>query len=59
MLYAQVKQRLDYLNMYARPDPSRGGSGVDLNCMVWGIVHFTTGCGFVLQVRLRIAVVYF
>ncbi|KAF8630816.1 hypothetical protein AX15_002715 [Amanita polypyramis BW_CC] len=49
MLYAQVKQRLDYLNTYARPDPTHGGSGVDINCLAWGLLHCTTGCGFILQ----------
>jgi hypothetical protein len=51
MLYAQLKQRVDYLNMYARPDPSLGGSGIDLNCMIWCGLHLTTGCGYALQVR--------
>ena len=51
MLYAQIKQRVDYLNMYARPDPAQGGSGIDLNCMIWCGLHLATGCGFALQVR--------
>jgi len=53
LLYAQIKQRVDYLNAYARPDPTRGGSGVDLNCMVWVAVHSATGCGPALQAVTR------
>ncbi|KAK2464728.1 hypothetical protein APHAL10511_003304 [Amanita phalloides] len=49
MLYAQLKQRIDYLNAYGTPDPNRGGSGVNLNCMVWCALHVTTGCGCLLQ----------
>ncbi|KAK2464731.1 hypothetical protein APHAL10511_003307 [Amanita phalloides] len=49
MLYAQLKNRVDYLNAYGTPDPSRGGSGVDLNCLVWVGLHAVTGCGCVLQ----------
>jgi Cys-rich protein (TIGR01571 family) len=49
MLYAQLKQRLNYLNLYAKPDPFRGGSGVDVNCMLWALLYAVTGCGFVLQ----------
>ncbi|KAF8327993.1 PLAC8 family-domain-containing protein [Amanita rubescens] len=53
LLYAQLKQRVDYLNMYARPDPSQGGSGIDLNCMIWCGLHLTTGCGYALQAITR------
>ncbi|KAF8735586.1 hypothetical protein AX14_001837 [Amanita brunnescens Koide BX004] len=53
ILYAQIKQRADYLNAYARPDPTRGGSGVDINCMVWTALHFSTGCGPALQAVTR------
>ena len=58
ILYAQIKQRADYLNAYARPDPTRGGSGVDINCMVWTALHFSTGCGPALQVRQKQIVLY-
>ena len=58
MLYAQIKQRVDYLNAYARPDPTRGGSGVDLNCMVWVAVHSATGCGPALQVCQKQSMIY-
>jgi len=51
MLYAQLKQRLDYLNMYGRPDPYQGGSGIDVNCLIWCGVYLATGFSFVLQVR--------
>jgi len=53
MVYAQVKQRMDYLNMYAKPDPEHGGSGIDSNCMVWTLVQGVTGCGAILQSGVR------
>ncbi|PFH47899.1 hypothetical protein AMATHDRAFT_66586 [Amanita thiersii Skay4041] len=53
MVYAQVKQRLEYLNQRGIPDPERGGSGCNGDCMVHGLLSACLGIGWVLQISNR------
>ena len=53
MVYAQVKHRIEYLNQYGRPDPERGGSGCDGDCMTWFCLQNIVGAGWILQVTSK------
>ncbi len=52
IVYAQNKQRYEHLAR-GQPDPERGGSGLNGDCLLHGCITCCFGIGCVLQVRLR------
>lgn len=52
IVYAQNKRRYEHLNR-GKPDPERGGSGFNGDCLMHGCITCCFGIGCVLQVRLR------
>jgi len=51
MVYQQVKNRLDHLQLNGRPDPKQGGSGCGGDCCLYGTLMGCCGIGWVLQVN--------
>ncbi|KAL0958500.1 hypothetical protein HGRIS_000642 [Hohenbuehelia grisea] len=52
IVYAQNKQRYEYLTSRGIPDPERGGSGCTGDCWVHGLITGCFGLGWVMQVSL-------
>ncbi|KAF7430224.1 hypothetical protein PC9H_005926 [Pleurotus ostreatus] len=52
IVYAQNKRRYEHLNR-GQPDPERGGSGFNGDCLMHGCITCCFGIGCVLQIPLR------
>ncbi|KAF4581729.1 hypothetical protein EYR40_002745 [Pleurotus pulmonarius] len=52
IVYAQNKQRYEHLAR-GQPDPERGGSGLNGDCLLHGCITCCFGIGCVLQIPLR------
>ncbi|KAL0958499.1 hypothetical protein HGRIS_000642 [Hohenbuehelia grisea] len=53
IVYAQNKQRYEYLTSRGIPDPERGGSGCTGDCWVHGLITGCFGLGWVMQIGTR------
>jgi hypothetical protein len=50
VVYAQNKQRLEYLNSKGVPDPKHGGGCCSCDCWVHGLITGFCGLGWIMQV---------